>query len=156
MQNQHNCCHFPDIIEGAEGIKICTICGHNYSKPQKESSNHDAPSEPKMPPLIKQAANLAKATVRHVANMGRNTPDMVMKSRLEICNDCDKNNNGRCSECGCFVDVKTSWASEACPLGHWLEYKDTPGKCGGCGRKQTKKNTLRSVLCMLLCRCLDT
>ena len=55
--------------------------------------------------------------------------------RLDICNDCDKNSNGRCSECGCFVDVKTSWASEACPLGHWLEYKDTPGKCGGCGRK---------------------
>ena len=117
------------------GTCVCMACGNitadeSYALPEDQQKQ-----EKEMPSMFQQAKNFAKATVRHVANMGRNTPKMVRESRLEICNKCDKNNNGRCSECGCFVDVKTSWASEACPLGHWLEYKDTPGKCGGCGRK---------------------
>jgi len=135
MEEQYNCCMNPQVVGGINDTKICTTCAYIYSESVQDESHHDIKDEPKMPPLVKQAANFAKATIKHIADMGRNTPDMVMKSRLEICNKCDKNSNGRCSECGCFIDVKTSWASEACPLGHWLEYKDTPGKCGGCGRK---------------------
>ena len=114
---------------------ICRFCGKILKPEDHEPEQNHEEQRKEMPSMFQQAKNFAKATARHVANMGRNTPNMVRESRLEICNKCDKNNNGRCSECGCFVDVKTSWASEACPLGHWLEYKDTPGKCGGCGRK---------------------
>jgi hypothetical protein len=128
-----DCCGNKPVCNN--GTCVCMSCGNitadeSYALPEDQQKQ-----EKEMPSMFQQAKNFAKATVRHVANMGRNTPKMVRESRLEICNKCDKNNNGRCSECGCFVDVKTSWASEACPLGHWLEYKDTPGKCGGCGRK---------------------
>ncbi len=112
----------------------CEMCGWT----PEDDGGHEVSTEiepKKMPSVFKQAANLAKSTFNHVASGAHRAPDHVYKSRLEICNSCDKLHKSRCSECGCFVSMKASWASEKCPLEKWTEYKQTRGKCGGCGRK---------------------
>ena len=118
----------------------CETCGWNpEDKPETEDDgDHEvsAEAEPqKMPSVFKQVANFAKSTFNHVASGAHKVPDHVYKSRLEICNSCDKLHKSKCSECGCFVSMKASWASEKCPLEKWMEYKQTKGKCGGCGGK---------------------
>ena len=41
-------------------------------------------------------------------------------NRMLICKDCEKFENGhRCSECGCFMILKTWLDSATCPLGKW-------------------------------------
>ena len=109
----------------------CEMCGwtpeEGYKAPVVEKQ--------KMPSVFKQAANFAKSAFNHMASGAHKAPDHVYKSRIEICNSCDKLNGSKCSECGCFVSMKASWSSEKCPLEKWTEYKQTRGKCGGCGRK---------------------
>jgi len=40
--------------------------------------------------------------------------------RLRVCYRCSMlSSNGQCRVCGCFVSVKTSLASEHCPLYFW-------------------------------------
>ena len=47
-------------------------------------------------------------------------PETVRNLRLAECKSCPKLiNTGNCSECGCFVSLKTEYAEEACPLGKW-------------------------------------
>tara|TARA_Y100000004_G_scaffold71605_1_gene80485 strand:- start:415 stop:828 length:414 start_codon:yes stop_codon:yes gene_type:complete len=88
----------------------------------------------KMPSIMKQAANFAKSVTKHVATGAQKVPNHVRASRLEICRACDKLDEKRCTECGCFVDIKAGWASEACPLAKWGPYRHTRGGCN-CGRK---------------------
>ena len=67
------------------------------------------------------------------------------QERLNICESCDKMNkdNKTCNECGCYLDIKTGWATESCPLGKWSALpilENTQKKpCGGCD-KQNKKS----------------
>lgn len=63
-------------------------------------------------------------------------------NRLSICESCpDKLLTvplgitwlSRCKGCGCFVTLKSKWATENCPRGHWPG--DPPfveSNCGGC------------------------
>ena len=65
--------------------------------------------------------------------------------RINICKSCEYFNIKfvKCNYCGCFLDIKTSWATESCPLGKWgelskEEISSTPNpsffaKPGGCG-----------------------
>ena len=53
--------------------------------------------------------------------------DQTQKSRIDICNLCERYNATLliCKECGCFVNMKT-WLKEArCPLGKWGPAKDS-------------------------------
>jgi len=43
----------------------------------------------------------------------------VLTERRTICNTCDKNDFGRCQECGCYLWAKTRLKSEKCPIGSW-------------------------------------
>jgi hypothetical protein len=88
-----------------------------------------------MPSVFKQAKNFATSAARHIADGGQNVPENLKRARLEICSGCDKLSGDRCSECGCMVSMKAAWASEECPIGKWERYKQTRGKCGGCGGK---------------------
>ena len=88
-----------------------------------------------MPNLLTQAKNLGKAVIKHVANGMQTAPKHVVDSRLKICSSCQYLNEDRCSKCGCFVEMKASWAAEECPIYKWDQYISTKGKCGGCGRK---------------------
>lgn len=43
----------------------------------------------------------------------------IFKKRLEICNACEFNKNGRCSLCGCVIKAKTMSEDSRCLVGHW-------------------------------------
>lgn len=75
------------------------------------------------PGLLRKAANLGKAVVRHVACGGRHVSDEVYLARLAICADCPSLDPERMSckqrSCGCRVQNKARWRSENCSLGKW-------------------------------------
>lgn len=51
------------------------------------------------------------------------TPEIekVAKQRAKICSDCELNNGGSCSSCGCLLSAKTRSMSDTnkCPIGKW-------------------------------------
>lgn len=72
--------------------------------------------------LVEKSLNLFRSVVNHVANGLEKTPDNIKEIRLEICRGCNRYNKDleSCEECGCFVSIKTGWASEECPLKKWM------------------------------------
>jgi hypothetical protein len=61
--------------------------------------------------------NIAKNAAQGVDQVV--TPD-TQEFRLGVCNDCDKLTKTRqCAECLCFVDFKTKYKQEKCPLSKW-------------------------------------
>lgn len=81
-----------------------------------------------MPSVLKQARSLAKT----VWTMGKGAatglpvivPAEVGLERLLICEACPLYNlqTNRCSECGCFMKVKTQIATATCPKNKWGRY----------------------------------
>jgi|TARA_B100001094_G_C17821393_1_gene618691 hypothetical protein len=126
---------------------ICRACEPMWDQLGDEVVKLETPTKPPMPKkendkqpekvgITKKAANFTKAVTKHAFNGFRKTPSMVYRSRIDICNSCEfLLNNKECGKCGCPVAEKASWASEQCPIGKWEVYKETTGKCGGCGRK---------------------
>ena len=46
--------------------------------------------------------------------------DQTHKERYDICNNCDKLNSMKfCSECGCYMPIKTKFKIFHCPLQKW-------------------------------------
>lgn len=90
----------------------------NKNQPFIISKNNSVPSIPT------QIVKFTSSFIHHVANGLPQTSDPEQEKRLNICKECDKyiDNGGdpRCSECGCFLKIKTSWAGESCPLKKWL------------------------------------
>lgn len=74
----------------------------------------------KTPGLIAQGATFLKAVVRHVADGGNPASDEEYERRLEVCAMCSVRNGEQCGQCGCVIAKKARWASELCPLGHWM------------------------------------
>lgn len=92
------------------------------------------------PGLVGKAKNLLKATLNHVATGMHLVSPEVQQERMDICKPCEfydnNSQNPHCSECGCFLNIKTTWASEGCPIGKWESVAPIPRKgsnCGGCG-----------------------
>ena len=48
-------------------------------------------------------------------------PKRVREKRMDTCKKCDKYSKftKRCTECGCFMKIKTNFASSKCPLNKW-------------------------------------
>ena len=133
-------CNYRNSCQVGQSCK-CENCGFVVSsgasgtkKTKKPEQVSQSSKKKKMPSLMKQAKNFATSMTKHVASGAQSTPPHVKRSRLEICNTCDKLQGSRCSECGCFVEMKAGWASEACPLAKWGPYSRTEGGCN-CGRK---------------------
>jgi|TARA_E500000318_G_C3458423_1_gene171635 hypothetical protein len=54
------------------------------------------------------------------AELGLNDVSLdVLNLRRSECNQCDKNEIGRCTECGCYLWAKTKLKNEKCPIGKW-------------------------------------
>ena len=74
--------------------------------------------------ILKQSkiTSFVTSVVTHAKNKFQNVSPDLKSKRLDICKSCDKFNsqNTTCNECGCFLNIKTSWASEKCPLDKWL------------------------------------
>lgn len=92
---------------------------------------HGAPttvSEPKeFPSPLRIGWNLAKAVGRHWLTGARKLESEEVAARLDVCRGCELvtlNGAGepsRCTSCGCYLQVKATWASETCPLSKWPE-----------------------------------
>ena len=63
----------------------------------------------------------AKDTARRLLEDPSIAPKSVQDARMEICKACDKNEWGRCTECGCFLIAKVKPNNMKCPLDKWLE-----------------------------------
>ena len=53
-------------------------------------------------------------------NLGR-VEDAISQKRLDICRSCDKflKATTQCTECGCFMNLKTKLPNAECPLHKW-------------------------------------
>jgi hypothetical protein len=114
---QHwDCRHVPDRFhewEQGDGERL-----------QWSDFQPEAAAVPEGPGLLRQAFNYGRAVGRHIGNGRREVPETVAADRLSVCRNCDDCDQAslvcRHAQCGCQLLTKTRWASEACPLGHWL------------------------------------
>jgi hypothetical protein len=93
--------------------------------------------------IFKKAFNFTKASVKHIATGFNKVDPKISEKRMEICKSCEfyqderDKDNPSCQKCGCFLAIKTTWASQACPVGKWPSYATNQrrkGGCGGCGK----------------------
>ena len=88
--------------------------------------------------IVDVAKNFTKAALKHMASGMSRTPDDIQEKRLAICESCEfydkSNKHPACTKCGCFLNIKVSWASEGCPVDKWPPVARGRG-CGGCGRR---------------------
>lgn len=83
----------------------------------------DCVSKDELPGMLEMAKNLAQDGSKIIKNAlsGNRTlvDDEVRKHRWSTCGDCDRLQNDRCLECGCFMKVKVAFNTSICPLGKW-------------------------------------
>lgn len=76
-----------------------------------------------VPGLKKQIANLALTAANVIAHAGKTGQVMADKDligkRIAQCQGCSQLNNGRCSACGCFIQIKAGLKAAQCPLKKW-------------------------------------
>ena len=90
--------------------------------------------EKKLPPASQIVRNLAVDHWRSLKAFIKGkqviVPQEIAEQRWEICKQCpylkyDETNpdtnkkDGRCTECGCFMNVKVHYATAKCPIGKW-------------------------------------
>ena len=99
--------------------------------------------EQKLPPASQQIRDLATTHWRSLKSWIKGsqviTTQEEAERRWEICKQCphllydqvnpDTNKkDGRCTQCGCFMNVKVHYAVAECPIDKWK--KDCSNKCG--------------------------
>lgn len=65
------------------------------------------------------AGRVILAGIKYTANGFQNVENAQYHKRLLVCATCDRNDNGKCLECGCFLSIKAKMATEKCPLNKW-------------------------------------
>jgi hypothetical protein len=76
-----------------------------------------------MPPISRQAWNLANALAAFVADGFRTVETAEYRARLDICDRCERRRSNRCLECGCRVTLKARGRVFQCPIGKWPAVK---------------------------------
>lgn len=74
------------------------------------------------PSLIRKAANFGRAVIQHAVAGFPEADGTTVAQRLEICRTCENYDSGppaRCRACGCFLDIKLTWADQRCPINRW-------------------------------------
>ena len=94
--------------------------------------------EKKLPPASQQVRDLAvthwKSLKAFLKGKHVIVPQEVAQKRWDECIKCDKllydevnpdtdKKDGRCIECGCFMNVKTHYATAECPINKWKKYE---------------------------------
>jgi hypothetical protein len=124
MKNNCKFCYAENSINDCR----CNMCGTIVC--------HEEPKNSPAPSLLKKVQNFTKSVVNHVANGMENVSSSVKEERMSICRACPFFNqtdpkNPTCNKCGCYLEIKTGWASEKCPEGKWHDIKTA--SAGGCG-----------------------
>ena len=101
----------------------CKVCDGN--PPQLELPEPVEPVE--MPPLIEEAWNLVKAVGQFICKPGFIT-HAEYEQRLNVCEHCPLRVERRCSECGCFIDIKAKVRIFTCNKWPSLDWKHISDK----------------------------
>ena len=85
-------------------------------------------ADPKYPSKLKQALSLGREAFRAAKAKGKGLPVMAtadqVAERLEICGSCEHYTaDDRCTQCGCYMKVKSTLTTASCPIGKWQEVK---------------------------------
>ena len=90
--------------------------------------------EKKLPPASQMVRDLATDHWKSLKSWLKGSqviaPQDIAEKRWEICKQCPKllydetnpdtnKKDGRCTECGCFMNVKVHYAVAECPIGKW-------------------------------------
>ena len=78
----------------------------------------------KYPSHINMIRNFGKDVWKSAKYFGKGLPVLVSKDlvveRYSICEQCPHlTDEGRCTECGCFMKKKVNLAASSCPIGKW-------------------------------------
>lgn len=126
-------------------IFTCEKCGRTIkARPPIVCPCSKNENSQQAPGIIQKAQNFGAAVARHAQNRFINVATNIKQERLDICKNCEFYNstnpdNPTCNKCGCFLKIKTSWASEKCPIGKWADIKtQSSGGCG-CNKKQNNQ-----------------
>ena len=99
--------------------------------------------EKKLPTTSQMIRNLATDHWRSLKAFVKGkqviVPQEIAEKRWEICKGCpylkyDETNpdtnkkDGRCTECGCFMNIKVHYATAKCPIGKWSQDCDCQDK----------------------------
>ena len=99
--------------------------------------------ENKLPPASQMVRDIAtthwKSLKAFIKGKQVIVPQEVAEERWEICKQCPKllydetnpdtnKKDGRCTECGCFMNVKCHYATAECPIGKWKQACDCQDK----------------------------
>ena len=77
-------------------------------------------SPQELPSLLSQAKNLVVSVGQHAASGMKITPPAESTKRWNTCLACKKLiDKSRCAVCGCYMEVKSTWAEQKCPEGKW-------------------------------------
>jgi hypothetical protein len=128
------------VVKSAHWVKLCQTRQNYFNVweagrgPGQAVPKNPAPAEPppttgrtgcggcgqkRSPSLLAQAWSLSKAVAEFVADGLKTVDKEEYRRRLEICEGCDRRENHRCAECGCFLAVKAKGRVWTCPLGKW-------------------------------------
>ena len=133
------------LVKHANGDIECERCKMNYGNFKDRPIPAGLGRKCKHDGVVKTFNRFAKSAAKHVVNGAAKVPTEIYRQRLEICRDCEFYNNEnpkhpRCKECGCFLMVKASWASESCPLQKWVSVQKKKKPCN-CGKKKSKNTS---------------
>lgn len=56
--------------------------------------------------MFKKLKYIIKGYIKFIKDFIKGTQTYKSKQRLNICNQCEFNNNGICKKCGCIIKVK--------------------------------------------------
>ena len=120
----------PKVTKDREATKEELECIEETEKMLEE--------EQKLPPASQMVRDLAVTHWRSLKAFMRGkhviVPQEVAKKRWNECIKCDRllydeinpdtdKKDGRCTECGCFMNVKTHYATAECPINKWKKFE---------------------------------
>tara|TARA_R100000808_G_scaffold63_1_gene509 strand:+ start:6869 stop:7498 length:630 start_codon:yes stop_codon:yes gene_type:complete len=88
-------------------------------KTTEDKQRQEKREEIRPPSVAAQGWNFAKAVTKYVSTGGKKVDEHQFAERMAICDNCEYRSGPRCLKCGCFLEMKASWASADCPIGKW-------------------------------------
>lgn len=132
----------PKSVVDRNTEKIITILNSVDPKTSKKSLHSKIARYLSRPDVLTQVNNFLNSSIKHLIDNMENVSDDVASCRMSICESCEfyDKESVRCNSCGCFLKIKTRWASEKCPIGKWgcqtetrpqiVNNPDKPSDCG--------------------------